>query len=96
MRKNNDQPLKDVLKEFVEQKKFKEKLSAKKLESLWQELFGSLAGSYTEKIYYSKGILTIYLSSSTLRKELSLNKNLILTQMNSRLKDEMIEVLEFR
>ncbi|NOT36733.1 MAG: DUF721 domain-containing protein [Saprospiraceae bacterium] len=96
MRKSNDQTLKDVLKEFVEQKKFKTRLSAKKLEALWHELFGALAGQYTEKVVYYNEIMTVHLSSSSLRKELMLNKPLILTQLNSRLKDQQVRDIEFR
>lgn len=96
MRKSNDQTIKEVLKEFAGQKKFKDKLNVKKLEILWQELFGSLAGQYTERIYYSKGVMTVHLSSSSLRKELSLNKSLILKQLNSRLTEQTLEDIEFR
>ncbi|MEP7196966.1 MAG: DciA family protein [Saprospiraceae bacterium] len=96
MRKSNDQTLKEVLKEFAEQKKFKNKLNSKKLETLWFELFSSLAGSYTDKVQYANGVMTVFLSSSSLRKELLINKKLILQQINSKLKEETLNDIEFR
>ncbi len=97
MRKSNDQTLKEVLKEFSEQKKFKNKLNIKKLEMIWNELFGALAGSHTEKIFLSNNVATVYLNSSSLRKELHLNKKLILQQLNNRMNaEEILTDIEFR
>lgn len=95
MRKSNDQSLTEILKEFADQKKFKNKLTAKKLEAIWLELFSSLAGSHTEKIYYAEKILKISISSASLRKELLLSKKLILQQMNSKLGEEKLNDIEF-
>ncbi len=95
MRKSNDQSLSDVLKEFAEQKKFKNKLTSKKFEALWNELFSSITGEYLGKIYYQSGVLTVYITSSALKKNLLLNKKLLLQQLNSRL-DEPLKDLELK
>ncbi|MCC6815421.1 MAG: DUF721 domain-containing protein [Saprospiraceae bacterium] len=96
MRKSNDQTLKEVLKEFTEQKRFKDKLTSKKLENVWYELFSSLAGNHTQKISLQDKVMTVYLSSSSLRKELSLNKTLILQQLNKHLINHEIDDIVFR
>lgn len=97
MSKSHEQTIREALKEFSEQKKFKQKLSLKKLETIWIESFGSLAGAYMEKITFHKGILCIHTSSSSLRKELLINKKLILQQLNKQLtEDEKLEDIDFR
>ncbi|MEO6189602.1 MAG: DciA family protein [Saprospiraceae bacterium] len=96
MRKTNDQSLPDLLKEFAEQSKYKNKLTSKKFENIWFELFSSLAGSHTEKIYFHNGVLTVHLNSASLRKELSLNKKLIIQQINTKLSDETLTDVLFK
>ena len=82
MKRNNDQPISEVLKAFSEQTAFKDKLAMKKIETVWLQLYSSLVKDHTTKIYVKQNKL--------------LNKNKVLDQMNANLKEFVIEELEFR
>ncbi|HQX45496.1 MAG: DUF721 domain-containing protein [Saprospiraceae bacterium] len=96
MKRTNDQKLADVLGDFANQELFKNKLIQKRIENIWFELFGSLSNGYTEKIIYRNKILSIYVNSSNLRADLSMNKKQILDKLNEHLKEDLILELNFR
>lgn len=96
MKRNNDQPISEVLKAFSEQTAFKDKLAMKKIETVWLQLYSSLVKDHTTKIYVKQNKVSIHINSSVLKKELLLNKHKILDQMNANLKEFVIEELEFR
>ncbi|MBK7881348.1 MAG: DUF721 domain-containing protein [Saprospiraceae bacterium] len=96
MKRMNDQKLADALGDFANQEKFRNKLIQKRIENVWFEVFGSLSNGYTEKLIYRNNILSIYVNSSSLRADLSMNKKQILDKLNEQLKENLIEELNFR
>lgn len=96
MKRTNDQKLSEVIKEFAEQKQYKHKLQVKKIETVWLELFGEITKGYLDRIKVQNNILTVYLSSPTLRVELDMNKKLILQNLNKKLGNDQLDELIFR
>lgn len=96
MKRTNDQKIAEVIREFKEVNQLGHKLFQKKLESLWLELFGSVTEGYLEKFRLQNKTLTVYLRSPVLRKELNLNKEVILENLNKRLGEDHLDDLIFR
>ncbi|MBK9272233.1 MAG: DUF721 domain-containing protein [Saprospiraceae bacterium] len=96
MKKSNDQKLSEIIREFADQKPYKNKLFHKKVEVAWMELFGDLTKGYLEKLKIQNKILSVYLKSPSLRIELEMNKKLILSNINKKLAPDQLEDIKFR
>ncbi|MEO1514881.1 MAG: DUF721 domain-containing protein [Bacteroidota bacterium] len=96
MKEQNDKTLKDVLKNFVDQKKFKPKLHQLKLEQVWGELMGPSIAGYTRRLYLRGSKLFITIDSAPLKQELSYGKAKILSILNEKLGEDYIEEVIIR
>lgn len=93
--RNDEIKLNDLLKQFSNQEKLKTKLTQKKLEQAWLERFKNFE-TYTRKIRFYEGQMTIELDSAVLRKELSYSNKLIIKQLNEHLGEDIIKSLIIR
>lgn len=96
MRKSNDQPLKEILKYFVNSPKIKPKLHQAKIVSSWADLMGDSISNYTRDIKLRKNTLFITINSAPLRQELSYAKEKIRKMLNEELKEEYIHEVVIR
>ncbi len=90
--KHNEYTLKELLQQFAGQDAVREKLLNKKMEDLWTAMYPQLQ-TYTGKIQFKDGILTLRLTSATLRQELSFHKQKIMDQLNENLGESLITEL---
>lgn len=91
MKQSNEQKISDVLKAFVKSPKLDKGYTRSVVLDTWHSLMGPSISSKTQSIYYSKGKLFISLSSASLRHELSLGKDKIITIMNAALGSDKIK-----
>lgn len=97
MRQKNDMPLKDVLKQLANSKKFKTKLMKTKIISLWGRIMGPTIEQYTKSIDVSRsGTLYLTIESATLRQELSYGKTKIQKILNEELGETYIKEVVIR
>lgn len=96
MKKHNDQPIKDVLKDLMSQRQLRSKLKLTKIRSSWPELMGPTISGYTTEISLRKRTLYISLNSAPLKQELSMGKEKILRLMNETLGEEFLEAVVIR
>lgn len=97
MRQKNDMPLKDVLKQLANSKKFKTKLMRSKVISLWARIMGPTIEQYTTHIDVSRGgTLYLTIESATLRQELSYGKKKIQKILNEELGETYIKEVIIR
>ena len=96
IKKTNDQKLSDVLKSFAAQDKLKEKLLSTKIMEIWIALYPGLIAEHTVEVRVKQSQVIIKVNSASLRQELLMNKKTILDQLNQKLGDNLIQVLEFR
>ena len=97
MRQKNDMPLKDILKELANSKKFKTKLMKTKIISLWGRTMGPTIEQYTKSIDISRtGTLYLTIDSATLRQELSYGKSKIKKILNKELGENFIKEVIIR
>jgi predicted nucleic acid-binding Zn ribbon protein len=71
-------------------------LDAVNVQDLWGELMGPGVMSYTQSVALSGSTLTVVLTSSVLRSELSMGKQKIIAMMNEGLGKNLIEHIYLR
>jgi len=96
--KRNHEPIKiqDLVNQFIEQNDLTSGLDAVNVQDLWGELMGPGVMSYTQSVALSGSTLTVVLTSSVLRSELSMGKQKIIAMMNEGLGKNLIEQIYLR
>jgi len=96
--KRNHEPKKiqDLVNQFIEQNELTSGLDAVNVQDLWSELMGPGVMSYTQSIALRGSTLTVVLTSSVLRSELSMGKQKIIYMMNEGLGKNLIEHMYLR
>lgn len=89
--------MKELLGQVInDNKKLKRGIGEKKIEEVWAEEMGAMVSKYTDRIYYSGGTATIYLTSSTLRNQLNNAKESIIQRINEGCGENYVQKLNFR
>lgn len=96
MKKSNDRPLKEVLKEMIEVYRLKSKLHQTKIQSLWTKVMGPAIANYTTEITVRKNKLYLRISSASLRQELTYGRDKIKKMLNEEIGEEFIEEVIIR
>ncbi len=91
MRFQDEQSIKDLINQLVDQNKLKPKLLEAKLIAEWPRIIGEPIAKYTEKISIYKGKVTLTLSSPALRNELSYQRKALVALINKELDCDFIE-----
>jgi hypothetical protein len=81
----------DGLKGVFSEYKIEEKLSLVEVRNRWSEIMGGAIANKTSSINLHNGVLSISITSSVLKQELSFAKDKIKTHMNLALKKEIIK-----
>lgn len=95
-RKNNQQPLNEVIDEFLASYRLEGKLNEVKLISSWETIMGKTIARHTKEIYVKNKILYISLDSAALRQELAYAKDKIMALLNTEAKQLLIENVVFK
>jgi len=66
------------------------------IEQVWRDTFGHLISNYTTKVSFYKGTLTVYISSSPLKQEISMTKDNVIEKINKNLKYKKVVELIVR
>ncbi len=95
MKKSNELSLGDAIKAFLKVNDLDDKLIETEMYARWEELAGKSINLKTSKITFKEGVLSVFLTSSVLRNELSLRKSGLMEHINQRMKGKA-EVRELR
>ena len=94
---NNDKDIRNVITDiFKSEKRLSKGYNQYSIEQIWRDNFGSLISGYTSRVTFSKGILTVYITSSPLKNEITLNKENIIARLNTILKYNKVKDLYVR
>ncbi|MBN1597412.1 MAG: DUF721 domain-containing protein [Bacteroidales bacterium] len=96
MRKSNTQPLKSVLREYIEALGHRRKLKEVNLITSWENLMGKAISNHTKNIYIKNKTLFVKLDSSVLKNELLMNREKIIDHLNSHAGESIIEKIIFQ
>ena len=91
MRKDKEQSLSEVLRQFIETNKLEKGLTEAEVIRLWPEIMGPGVANYTKNVQFSKGVLKVYLSSAVLREELLFGRKKIIAMYNEALSGDYIK-----
>lgn len=96
-RRNNDnQPIEDILKEFVKTNNLEDGLDKVNVREAWANLMGNGVNNYTTAIELKHETLYVQLSSSVLREELSYGNEKIIKMLNEFIGKEVVKKLVLR
>ncbi|MDO9511492.1 MAG: DUF721 domain-containing protein [Bacteroidales bacterium] len=96
MRRKNEQPLKEVIEQFIETFRLRPKLTEASIRATWESIVGALIAKHTTHIYIKKNILFIHINSPAMMQELSYAKTKLLKTINKKLNNSAIDEIIFR
>lgn len=96
MRRSNTQSLSEVLKEFIEQKRFDRKLKEIDVVESWEQLLGKTIAHYTRNIYIRNRILYVHISSAVVKNELFMMREEICRRINENAGEEVVDKIIFK
>ncbi len=89
-RLSNQQPLKEVIEDWLAKHPMANKAKETRIVHLWGELLGPSVKNRTTNVYFRNGILQVKLNSSVLRNELLFAKETIIKNLNQELGEKFI------
>lgn len=96
MRRNNTEQIGDLLRKFMREEGLETPLNEHRLIAAWKEILGPGIASYTSNIYIRNQILYVHLSSSVLRQELMMGRELLVKNLNRHVGTQVITNIIFR
>lgn len=95
--KHNDRNIKDVLGDMIgSNKKLQKGYSTVRIREAWKKEMGDIICSYTQKLYFKDGVLTVYLMSAPLRNELSMSREKVVNLLNKACGEDLIKSVIFK
>ncbi len=91
MKKSNTQPLKEVIQQYVEALKMRQKLNEVSLLGSWKKLVGVTISRATRDIYIKDRKLFVILNSSIIRNELHNLKDTLIKKLNEEVNSNVID-----
>ena len=95
MRRNSTEPLKQVIKRYLQAIGADNKIKEVQLKRNWEEIMGKNIAEQTEYIYIKKGVFHIKIRSSVVKHELLMMKSQIIERLNSDAGEILINDLVF-
>ncbi len=96
MRKQNAQSVGEIISQVLKEQNLDLKLDETRLIKAWDSLLGEHVAAYTSKLYIQRGVLYVHLSSSVLRNELSMCRNMLIDRLNKHIGRQIITDIIFR
>jgi hypothetical protein len=95
-RNNDNQPIENILKEFVKTNNLQSGLDKVTVREAWTNLMGNGVNNYTTAIELKHETLYVQLSSSVLREELSYGNEKIVKMLNESVGKDIVKKLVLR
>ena len=92
-RHNDVNAISDLMKIVIKEHNLTKGLRQVKVEETWKKQLGNGVANYTEKVILRNTTLTVFLTSSVLREELSYGKDKIIKLLNEAIGEEFITKL---
>lgn len=90
MKKNNEQPVGDAIKDMFKAFHLDEKVNEVRIKEVWTKVMGNSIANYTSDIKLKKGILSIALNSAPLKQDLTYNRNKIIERINEEMGERIV------
>lgn len=93
---NGENPIGDVLKEFMQVNNLQKGMDSINVRDAWKSLMGNGVNTYTKEIMLKGSTLYVELTSAVLREELSYGKEKIVKMINAELGREVVKDVVLR
>lgn len=96
MKRNDAEPIGDLIRKFLRQNALESPLNEYRLVQAWKEVVGPTISRYTDGLFIKNQILYVHLTSSVLRQELMMGRNLLVKNLNEHVGAQVIVNIIFR
>lgn len=96
MKRNNTEQIGDVLRQFLRQQGLETPLNEYRLVDAWKDVVGPVIARYTTNLFIKKQVLYVSLSSSVIRQELMMGREMLIRNLNAQVGSQVIVNIVFR
>ena len=96
MKRNNTEQIGVVLRQFLRQQGLETPLNEYRLVDAWKDVVGPVITRYTTNLFIKNQVLYVSLSSSVIRQELMMGRELLVRTLNQRVGATVITNIIFR
>ena len=96
MRRNDAEQIGDMIRKFFRQTGLESPLNEYRLVQAWKEVVGPVISKYTSNLYIKNQILYVHLTSSVLRQELMMGRDILVRNLNAKVGAQVIVNIIFR
>lgn len=96
MKRNNTEQIGDAIRKFLRQSGLESPLNEFRLVDAWRDVVGPTISKYTLNLYIRNQTLIVHLSSSVLRQELQMQREMIVRHLNEKVGASVIVDIVFR
>lgn len=96
MKRNNTEQVGDVIRKFLRQSGLESPLNEFRLVDAWRDVVGPTISKYTLNLYIRNQTLFVHLSSSVLRQELQMQREMLVNHLNQKVGARVIVDIIFR
>lgn len=93
---NTPKPLKDALKDFLDNYPHSKRLKRGMILSLWEETVGERIADETENIHFEHGNLVIHVKNPAWRQEIHMKRFSIAKKLNDKVDEQIIKEIVVR
>ncbi len=96
MKRNNTEQIGDVLRQFLRQQGLETPLNEYRLVDAWKDVVGPVIVRYTTNLFIKNQVLYVSLSSSVIRQELMMGREMLIRNLNAQVGSQVIVNIVFR
>lgn len=96
MKRNNTEQIGDVLRQFLRQQGLETPLNEYRLVDAWKDVVGPVIARYTTNLFIKNQVLYVGLSSSVIRQELMMGREMLIRNLNAQVGSQVIVNIVFR
>ena len=95
MKRNNTEQVGDIIRQFLRQEGLESPLNEYRLIESWKDVVGPAIARYTNNLYIKNQTLHVHLTSSVLRQELMMGRELLIRNLNKTVGSQVIVDISF-
>ena len=96
MKRNDAEQIGEMIRKFFRQNALEAPLNENRLIQAWKDVGGPAITKYTSNLYIKNQILYVHLTSSVLRQELMMGRDLLVKNLNKQVGAQVIVNIIFR
>ena len=96
MRRKDAQSIGQLIRTYLRQESLESPLNERRLVNAWPEVVGPTIASYTDGLFVRNQTLFVHLTSSVLRQELMMGRDLLVRNLNKHVGAQVITNIVFR